>query len=85
MDTLLTNEIATLVITGIPNFVGFVVLAAFCWKVINRQHDTIDRMVSHYLDLLDTMQPAQLAQLYDPERNHVPARSEMAAPRMNKP
>lgn len=45
----LTSNLVELIVTGMPNFVGFLVLAYLMWRIITRQLDILERLVDDCL------------------------------------
>ena len=41
------NELITLIITNFPSFLGFILLAVFSWKIIDRQMIIIERLTEN--------------------------------------
>lgn len=38
------------IVTGMPNFIGFLVLAYLMWRIITRQLDILERLVDDCLE-----------------------------------
>ena len=50
MDTFVTTDLISVIVTGMPNFIGFLVLSYLMWRIISRQLDILERLVDDCLD-----------------------------------
>lgn len=48
----MTPDLVTLVISNIPNFAGFAILALVQWMVFKRAADQYDKLLAAFLELL---------------------------------